>query len=780
MSKTMEIGPYSAYAIAVKYGYTGTEEQWVKEQEANRVASEQAAQQAEQAQEGAEAAAARAETARQQTEGVRTDALDKISAAKSDALDAVAAKQASATAAVDTAKTSALNDMEAAKSAAVKAVTDTQSTATQAVDAARDEAVKQVDAATEAAKTAASEASTSAGNASQSAQQAADSLQELKDGIASGNFKGEKGEKGDKGDTGPQGPKGDTGPAVALDTTLTHEGEAADAKATGDKISKLKEDMGYAYAKKVCPELIKNNNLASGGGYTKGTFSQNGNVFSSETAADISINFNVYGKKILVFWKLSKAAYTNLRFSAIDVMMNATSVTYKKANEYEKAVLVAPEKYPYICILGIAGADTTVYLLDVSNLTETQIAAVTSDMAENDAVVFNDEEIVKIQKELHNKAELQAQNTLNLFDKWSNGYIDGDGNLSVNPAYYCTDSIAIDGQKTISVYGLNKTSSALHCACYDKDGTYLGKEISTQGNGYPSFMLMTRPETRHVRVYWRVSQTENISLVAIYLGASASTIGYIPHTKESLPEKNIYYENIPRFSLKTGWCRKKIAILGDSLTENPRQIRYIDAVFGSISEWHGIGGGRISGASSNAFWQDSCVESLPIDADCIIVAGGTNDRSSYNLGEISKDNVDTSTLCGAINVLLSKIFYKYMKVGYYDSIDYTGLTQVNSAKNVTVCFALPPYQGSDATDHVNTISNDIEKCLAMWNIASVRQGAFSGINAMNSRHYFKHAEDGSLTDATHGLDAFGERNARAIVKMLKDLEPLAEVDLVTN
>ena len=39
---------------------------------------------------------------------------------------------------------------------------------------------------------------------------------------------------------GAQGPKGDTGPAVALDNTLTHEGEAADAKATGDAISAVK------------------------------------------------------------------------------------------------------------------------------------------------------------------------------------------------------------------------------------------------------------------------------------------------------------------------------------------------------------------------------------------------------------------------------------------------------------------------------------------------------------------------------------------------------------
>ena len=191
----------------------------------------------------------------------------------------------------------ALSDTIAAKEDALKAIGDKQTAATQAVDTARDNALKQVKASTEAAQTAASEAATSAGNADQSAQEAAGSLQELKDGISNGDFKGEKGDKGDtgpigpvgpqgergpqgptgatgatgpqgktgprgeqgpqgiqgergpqgaqgpqgeKGDTGPQGPKGDTGPAVALDTTLTLEGEAADAQATGDAISAVK------------------------------------------------------------------------------------------------------------------------------------------------------------------------------------------------------------------------------------------------------------------------------------------------------------------------------------------------------------------------------------------------------------------------------------------------------------------------------------------------------------------------------------------------------------
>lgn len=184
---------------------------------------------------------------------------------KTEALDAAEQAGASAQKAGQ-----ALSDTITAKEDALKAIGDKQTTATQAVNTARDKALQQVEASTEAAQTAASEAATSASNADQSAQEAADSLQELKDGIANGNFKGEKGDKGDtgpigpvgpqgergpqgptgatgvtgpqgeKGDTGPQGPKGETGPAVALDTTLTHEGEAADAKATGDAISAVK------------------------------------------------------------------------------------------------------------------------------------------------------------------------------------------------------------------------------------------------------------------------------------------------------------------------------------------------------------------------------------------------------------------------------------------------------------------------------------------------------------------------------------------------------------
>lgn len=232
----------------------------------------------------------------QLVDAVHTDAA-AAEQAKTDAQTSAQQSEASAKEAGQ-----ALSDTITAKEDALKAIGDKQTTATQAVDTARDKALKQVKASTEAAQTAASEAATSAGSASQSAQEAAGSLQELKDGIAAGDFKGEPGNDGkspvvtvadienghrvsitDKdgtktidvlnGQTGktgatpvltigtvssgdkpsaditgtPENPvlnlrlqPGPQGPAVALDTTLTHEGEAADAKATGDAISAVK------------------------------------------------------------------------------------------------------------------------------------------------------------------------------------------------------------------------------------------------------------------------------------------------------------------------------------------------------------------------------------------------------------------------------------------------------------------------------------------------------------------------------------------------------------
>ena len=126
----------------------------------------------------------------QLVDAVHTDAT-AAEQAKTDAQTAAQQSEASAKKSGQ-----ALSDIISAKEDALKAIGDKQTTATQAVDIARDKALQQVEASTEAAQTAASEATTSAGDADRSAQEAAGSLQELKDGIANGNFKGEPGNDG--------------------------------------------------------------------------------------------------------------------------------------------------------------------------------------------------------------------------------------------------------------------------------------------------------------------------------------------------------------------------------------------------------------------------------------------------------------------------------------------------------------------------------------------------------------------------------------------------------
>ncbi len=185
--------------------------------------------------------AGRAENAADRAEALEkgyTEALEKARAAAEDAWQGKVSAEKSAKGA----KADAQRAETAARTAtqAAQAAQTAQGAAGQAAQTATDAAAS----ATEAARSAGS----SAGQAGLSADNAAKALKKLEDGIASGDFRGEKGEKGEKGDrgevgqtgpqglTGPAGPKGDPGPqgpqgepGPAGDTT------AADAAAEAAK-----------------------------------------------------------------------------------------------------------------------------------------------------------------------------------------------------------------------------------------------------------------------------------------------------------------------------------------------------------------------------------------------------------------------------------------------------------------------------------------------------------------------------------------------------------------
>lgn len=163
--------------------------------------AENAATKAEEAASAAAKSAQKAEAAQKATEQAEAAAAESIAGAKEEALSAIS-----------TGAQGALGAVQQAQETATGAVQSAQAAAESAVDAEKNSAVQAVGAAAKPALDAATESAASAEKAAASEKAAADSMQELKDGIASGNFKGEKGDKGETGPVGPQGPQGETGP----------------------------------------------------------------------------------------------------------------------------------------------------------------------------------------------------------------------------------------------------------------------------------------------------------------------------------------------------------------------------------------------------------------------------------------------------------------------------------------------------------------------------------------------------------------------------------------
>lgn len=190
MAKVQEIGPYSAYAIAVKYGYKGTEEEWVKEQEANRKAAEAAAAAAAQsAKDAAASASGVAQSGQQAVQGIKdaqTTALQAIDTAKQQAVQAAQAEAEKAAASAGQAASSAaeaaqsatnaaaeVGKVQSAGASAVQAVQAAQNTATEAVSAAQQTATQTVSEAQATAVSAVQEAGTTQTSAIESSGTAA-------------------------------------------------------------------------------------------------------------------------------------------------------------------------------------------------------------------------------------------------------------------------------------------------------------------------------------------------------------------------------------------------------------------------------------------------------------------------------------------------------------------------------------------------------------------------------------------------------------------------------
>ena len=116
----------------------------------------------------------------------------------------------------------------------------------------------------------------------------------------------------------------------------------------------------------------------------------------------------------------------------------------------------------------------------------------------------------------------------------------------------------------------------------------------------------------------------------------------------------------------------KINFLGDSITEGhgcsaeeKQFTSKIAAEYGAITRCYGIGGTRIARQHKPSEWPrhdldfPSRVAEMDLDADLIVVFGGTNDfgHGDAPFGAFSDRTVDT--FCGALHVLFTSLLEKY-------------------------------------------------------------------------------------------------------------------------
>ena len=234
---------------------------------------------------------------------------------------------------------------------------------------------------------------------------------------------------------------------------------------------------------------------------------------------------------------------------------------------------------------------------------------------------------------------------------------------------------------------------------------------------------------------------------------------------------------------KSNWDGKKCVCLGDSVTEQGTWLQYLKDELGFSDVINrGIGGSTVGFTYENAFWQDKRVNSIDLDADCIIIMGGTNDAASDVpvSAEISKDIHNKESFVGGYNILLSKIFYKFYKLntGAYNDVDYTGVTQVDNPRDITVMLVSPTftnsplYIGSEAENRLVPIVNAIPQISSFWNVPYCENYYKTGINDQNYKMYLKEEQYESNTIFVHPNNIGGKKIGSRIVDCLRLYEPV--------
>lgn len=189
----------------------------------------------------------------------------------------------------------------------------------------------------------------------------------------------------------------------------------------------------------------------------------------------------------------------------------------------------------------------------------------------------------------------------------------------------------------------------------------------------------------------------------------------------------------------------------------------------------GVPMSQVSGSGTyQPMYTDARIETLKLSSDLVTIMGGTNDTAQLHpygglsgWGDPTLDNHDVTTFIGAYNVIVSKIMYKFMlSDGYYEDIDYTGLTRVNAVKpwfRLILITPPPSFVDDDKIEALVKICECVKQVGALWGLPVVDGHDNLGINTANSEYFYEY-------DETHPNAEAHLRLAYLIVSKAKEIK----------
>lgn len=337
------------------------------------------------------------------------------------------------------------------------------------------------------------------------------------------------------------------------------------------------------------------------------------------------------------------------------------------------------------------------------------------------------------------------------------------GTFTEKETSFVSGFIPIESNDIVYFYG---GTSAINVCIYNSDETRIkGLQINASSGGSIDISSYGLTNPAFLRFSDNLSKLGNI-YVCGKTGVNRKTA-----VKQIAP---ISIKHLGNMALNY-WQGKSGDSLGDSLTGQGYYQDYTRKLLNLYKyHKHGISGTKMSGAANtygDSMWMDSRINALNSDVDFVTIMGGQNDGVNVQIGEISLNNCDTNTYIGALNVIISKLYYRYNLVeGYYADIDYTGIKQETEYRGLVVIPMTTfrcPSDSAEMVDAKKEMADAVKKICDLWGLPCVDNFGESQLNFGNFGVYW------DIGDSTHPKEsAYRDKVAPLIASVLDKHKPI--------